>query len=222
MLFDQAINVGPNYAYAFCQKSVPFFKRGLFAEGNALIGRAIELEPHNYLYYKAYYYFYNRSYDLCIKDLGELYSAHNVRYVTTPVGELEMRLLLGMAYAHLGNVEKGIEWIQNLMEEYKIQSHLKGFYDHFCLGVLYLQNNELDLAKAEFEKQLNIDHNFASTYYYLGLIMKREFKNALSQEYFEEALSKINRKDGGYSLNIFTGFNTEKTVIENILKELIL
>ena len=115
-LFDQAIEIGPNYAWAYYEKSVPFFKRGLFAEGVFLINKAIELEPQNYLYYRAYWYFYNRSYELCIKDLEELYTVYKTFYTTTPGGEMEMRVILALAYAQSGNVSKGINWILNLMD----------------------------------------------------------------------------------------------------------
>ncbi len=218
LLFDEAIKVGPKYAYAYYQKSVPFFKRGLFAEGVSLINKAIELEPQNYLFYRAYWYFYNRSYDFCIKDLEELYTVHKVPYVTTPGGELEMRILLAMGHAQTGNVSKGISWMLNLMDRYKKQPNLKGLFDHFCLGVLYFKNNQFDLAKSEFEKQLIVDDDFADTYYYLGLINAKNNKT-LAKEYFSQALKKMNKEDGGYSVNIFTEFNTHKEDVRKMLSD---
>jgi len=219
LLFDHAIKLGPKYAWAYYEKSVPFFKRGLLAEGVNLISKAIELEPQNYLYYRAYWYFYNRSYDLCIRDLEELYAVYKASYVTTPGGELEMRLILAMAYAQTGNVPKGINWILNLMDKYKELPHLKGLYDHFCLGVLYYKNTQFDLAESEFEKQLIIDDNFADTYYYLGLTKEKESKNTLAEEYFKQALARMNGENGGYSMNIFTEFNTHKEDVEKVLKD---
>ncbi|MEO0337824.1 MAG: hypothetical protein AAF242_01290 [Bacteroidota bacterium] len=107
LLFDYAIKIGPKYAWAYYEKSVPFFKRGMLAEGLSLINKAIDLEPYNYLYYRAYWYFYNCSYDYCIRDLEELYTLYKAGYTTTPSGELEMRLLLAMAYAQNENLPKG-------------------------------------------------------------------------------------------------------------------
>ncbi len=217
LLFDKAIELGPKFAWAYYQKSVPFFKRGLFAEGVSLINKAIELEPQNYLYYRAYWYFYNRSYDHCIKDLEALYTTHKISYCATPSGELEMRLLLAMAYANSGKVSKGISWLQHLMDVYKKEPHLKGVYDHFCLGVLYYKNNQLDLAETEFEKQLIVDANFSHTYYYLGLIKEKKSDHTLAKEYFRQALAKINGKNGGYGINIFEEFNISKGDIEKML-----
>jgi len=217
ILFDAAIKIGPKYAWAYYEKSVPFFKRGLLAEGIGLINKAVELEPQNYLYYRAYWYFYNRSYEYCIRDLEELYSKYKTSYSSTPGGEMEMRLLLAMAHALTGNVSKGISWIQNLMEVYEQKPHLKGNFDHFVLGVLYYTNNHLELAQAEFEKQIQVDENLADTYYYLGLIKEKTSESELAQEYFTKALSKVNREDGGYSANLFVEFNTFQRDVEEKL-----
>lgn len=217
LLFDHAIRLGPDYAWAYYQKSVPFFKRGMFAEGVSLINKAIELEPRNYLYYRAYWYFYNRSYEYAIKDLEALYVTHQSTYNTTPGGELEMRLILAMAYAQSGNVPKGIEWIKDLMGKYQNQPHLKGVFDHFCLGVLYYHNKQLNLAKAELDKQLEVDDKFADTYYYLGLIYEQLSDQNLANQNFREALSKMNRENGGYSMNIFEAFNVSIKDVEEKL-----
>lgn len=220
LLFDAAIRLGPKYAWAYYEKSVPFFKRGLLAEGISLINQAIELEPQNYLYYRAYWYFYNRNYELCIRDLEELYAVHKDPYTTTPGGELEMRLILGMAHAQSGNLSKGINWMQNLMDSYKDKPYLKGEYDHFCLGILYYKNNQYDLAQSAFEKQLIVNDRFADTYYYLGLIKEKESNPTLAKVYFKQALAKFNRENGGFSVNIFTEFNTSKEDIEKVLNDL--
>lgn len=217
VLFDQAISVGPKYAYAYYQKSVPYFKRGLFAEGLSLITRAIEIEPKNYLYYRAYYYFYNRSYEYCIMDLEELYAVHKASFVTTPGGELEMRLLLALSYTQVGNVEKGIDWMLNLMERYNKQPQLKGMYDHHCLGMMYYKNNQFDLAEQEFMKQLIIDSNFADTHYYLGLISVKESEIKLAVNYFKAALGMMNGVGGGYTTNLFTEFNVRKEAVKEAI-----
>ena len=220
LLFDHAIEVGPDFAYAYYQKSVPFFKRGYFAEGLTLIDKAIELQPRTYLSYRAYWYFYNRSFEYCIPDLEELYTVHNEIHRTTPGGDLEMRLVLAMAYAQTGNVSKGIEWIVHLMDSYKEAPYLKGLYDHFCLGVLYFQNDQLELAAQEFTKQLTVNDAFADTYYYLGLINEQSANNALAKDNFQTALAKMNRENNGYSRKMFLDFDTYKEDVEAKLEVL--
>ena len=214
-LFYKAIEIGPKYAWAYFEKSVPFFKRGMFAEGMTLINKAIELEPKNYLYYRAYYYFYNWSYEYCIRDLEELYSVHKETFKTTPGGELEMRLLLAMAYAQEGKLEKGIKWTESLKNTIDNRPQLKGLYDHFCFGLLYFLNGEYDKALSEFNEQILIEDNFADTYYFIGQIHKIRSNFQEAHTNIEIAHSKILRKKGGYSMNIFGPYNTFLKDIEN-------
>jgi len=214
-LFDEAIRVGPKYAYAYYQKSVPFFKRGLFAEGISLINKAIELEPQHYLYYRAYYYYHYKSYDLCIKDLEILYTQHEVSFVTTPGGGLEMRILLALSYAHTNRVKEGLKWMQNLMTNYTTQPHLIGFYDHFCLGVLFYKDKQFELALEEFNKQLLVNDDFIDTYYYLGLIEELNAKKESAIHYFQLALEKMS--NGGYATHLFPVFMITEEIVENKL-----
>ncbi len=207
LLLNQAIELNPNYAWAYYQKSVPYFKRGMFAEGLGLINKAIELEPKRYLFYRAYYYFYNRSYDYCIKDLEQLYTQHEQSYITTPGGALEMRLLLAMSYAQKGDVPAGINWIHHLMDFYQAEPRLKGAYDHYCLGVLYFKNDQLDLAEEEFARQIEFNETFATSYYYLGLIKQKQELHSLAEEYFREAHARMKGEKDGYNLNIFGEWN---------------
>ncbi len=209
LLFDKAIKVGPNYAWAYYQKSIPFFKRGLLADGITLINKAIELEPQNYLYYRAYWYFYNRSYNQCISDLEELYTVHQVSYATTPSSELEMRLLLAMAHAFTGNPDKGVRWVENLIEGYEGREHLIGNYDFYVLGLLYYKNNQYDEAQIELEKQITLNSTFADAYYYLGLIKIEKGRNDEAMSHFTHAYELLKGADGGYSLNFFTEFNID-------------
>lgn len=220
LLFDAAIRIGPNYAWAYYEKSVPFFKRGLLAEGVSLINKAIELEPRNYLYYRAYWYFYNRSYEYCISDLEELYTVHQASYVTTPSGELEMRVILALAHAQSGDVARGIYWMLDLKEYCEGQPSLRGYYDHFCLGLLYYMDHKYALAESEFEKQINFHSEFADTYYYLGLIKARISDFSAAEAYWQQALAKFKGEDGGYSVNFFTEFNINQKDVEDRLDSL--
>ncbi len=209
LYLDSAIRVGPKYAWAYYQKSIAFFKRGLLADGLKLINRAIELEPENYLYYRAYWYFQHQSYEYCIKDLEDLYTTHNMSYMTTPGGSLEMRILLAMSYAQSGDPEKGIHWVKHLMEFYQKEPNLKGVFDHHVLGILYYENQQWDLAEAEFQKQLIMEDQFADTYYYLGLIEEQRSMYASATGYFKQSHERMQGLHGGYSRNSFQRFNVD-------------
>jgi hypothetical protein len=80
------------------------------------------------------------SYARCIADLERYYYTFYQGLDFTPGGEAEMRILLGLAYANTGSVDKGIEMITNYLVSDEAQGFI-GAYDYFVLGALYYQNN---------------------------------------------------------------------------------
>jgi tetratricopeptide (TPR) repeat protein len=210
-LFDKAIELGPNYAWAYYEKSVPYFKRGLLSEGVSFLNKAIAIEPTGYLYYRAYWYFQNRSFVACIADLEKHYFQLNGPVIYTPPGDMDMRLLLSMAYAHSDSLVKGIETMEKCIASYGDQDYLIGAYDYHLLGVLYYRNQQYAEAIDAFNKQLMINENIADSYYYLGLTSKAQSKAVLAQEYFTQSLRKY---DEGFSPNLFLDFNLDRSMIE--------
>jgi len=214
LLFDAAIEIGPNYAYAYYQKSVPYFKRGLIHEGVQLLNKAIALEPINYLCYRAYWYYSHRSYSACINDLERYYTLLNGPIKFTPGGDMEMRMLLGMTYAQINKPAKALESVQNAFKSYGSDTYLIGAYDYHILGILFYENGQLDDAVEAFKKQIILNENFADSYYYLGLVRKNQFNRIESKKLFEESLDKFEGQKGGFSFNGFLDFNVTKNLVE--------
>jgi len=216
ILFDEAIRIGPNYAYAYYQKSVPFFKRGLLNEGITLLNKAVELEPNSYYQtYRAYWYFSHHSYTQCIKDLEAYYTANPGQMESTPGGEMDMGIILGISYFKQNKAEKGIESVVNRINTYSSKSYI-GLYDYYVLGALYYQNNQLKKAENAFKKQLTLNPDYADTYYYLGLIKASQSNKADAKQLFQEALNRYNRENGGYSRSLW-GMNVSKREAEEAL-----
>jgi tetratricopeptide (TPR) repeat protein len=214
LIFDAAIEAGSNYAYAYYQKSVPYFKRGLIHEGVQLLNEAIALEPINYLCYRAYWYYSHRSYSACISDLERYYSTLNGPIKFTPGGDMEMRMLLGLTYAQTNKLKKGIESVLMGLDSYGKENYLIGSYDYHILGVLYYKDNQLDKAAEAFEKQIIINDNFADSYYYFGLVRKNQSNRIESRKLFKESLNRFEGKNNGYSFNGFLDFNVSKALVK--------
>lgn len=192
ILFDSIIKLNPKYAWAYREKSVPYFKRGFVLKGLELLNKAVDLEPNNYLCYRAYWYFQNRNYKLSIRDLERYYSLPNsYPNELTPGGDMDMKFLLGMAYAKLGNLEKGISVVKNCIANYKNKSEV-GLVDYHILGMLYYKNKENIKAIKFLKNQLEINKDYADTYYYLGLAYKKMSRFKKAKEQFEKALAKFN------------------------------
>jgi tetratricopeptide (TPR) repeat protein len=214
LLFDAAIDIGPNYAWAYYEKSVPYFKRGLLHEGVQLLNKAIALAPLDYLCYRAYWYYSQRSYTACISDLERYYITLNGPIKFTPGGDMEMSMLLGLTYAQTNNLEKGIETVLNGINSYESDTYLIGPYDYHVLGILYFKNGQYVEAANAFKEQILRNENFADSYYYLGLVRKNQSNEIAAEKLFKESLARFEGKEGGYSFNGFLDFNVRQSDVE--------
>ena len=216
-IFDKAIAVGPNYAWAYYEKSVPYFKRGFLYEGLQILNKAVELEPLRYLCYRGYWCWQYKNYDLCIKDLEQFYAMPKSYNEFTPGGEKNMKLILALAYTKKENIKKAIQIVETYMEGLTSKEEI-GLSDYHTLGVLYFKNKEYDKAITVFQKQLSINKALPDTYYFLGLAHKKrgDLKDASIQ--FNQALLVMN--DPYHYQNVNSGFpvymSDVKKEIENV------
>ncbi len=213
--FDSIIKLNPNYAWAYFEKSVAYLKRGLVIEGFKLLNKAVELDARSHLTYRAYWYFQNRNYKMCINDLERYYALPKAyMFELTPGGEKDMRIILGLSYAKIGQFYKGIDAITNCINSYDSEDDI-GFTDYHSLGVLYVLNEQYDLAIEALKKQLLINKDISDTYYYLGLAYKGKGNVNEANIWFNDALLKF--KDPYRFVNINAGFRVYES---DILKEI--
>lgn len=216
-IFDKAIAIGPNFAWAYYEKSVPYLKRGFLLEGLNILNNAVKLKPLDYLCYRAYWYWQYRNYELCIQDLEVYYKQPKAYTQFTPGGEKDMRIILGLAYAKTGNYSKGIKTITECLKNYDSEDDF-GFADYHSLGMLYVKNQQYDEAIATLNKQLLINKDLAGTYYYLGLAYLGKYNKTEAKNQFEKAILKLN--DAGRYYNANAGFNVYLSDVEDALKTL--
>ncbi|MEM8566658.1 MAG: hypothetical protein AAGF85_09365 [Bacteroidota bacterium] len=217
ILFDAAIDIGPGYAWAYYEKSVPYFKRGLLKQGVELLNKAIAIDPESYLCYRAYWYFSHRSYEACISDLERYYYSLNGPPRSTPGGDMEMKMLLGLTYAQKGNLIKAIELVSTAIDSYEAQGYFVGPFDFHVLGILHYENNQLTKAFTAFEQQIKSNENFADTYYYMGLIQRAQSNDEAATKLLEKSLSLFNGVNGGFTFNSFLDWNVSKSDVEKKL-----
>ncbi|TCI93183.1 tetratricopeptide repeat protein [Tenacibaculum sp. M341] len=197
------------------EKSVPYFKRGFIIEGLDILNKAIELNPVKHLCYRAYWYFQNRNYQMCIRDLERYYQMPKSYEVElTPGGDLDMRFLLGMSYAKIGEINKGIEVIKNCIDSYAKNSDA-GFVDFHILGMLYVKNKEYKKALEVFKKQMQITEDYADTYYYLGLVYEEINQLDKAKEIYKKGIEKFN-----YEYRIRNGYLCFKVYVTDLENQL--
>lgn len=198
LLFDSAILANPEYAWAYYEKSVPYFKRGFLSEGMEILNKAVALDPLSYLTYRAYWFFQHESFEHCRIDLERFYSMEGSYPKSTPGGALDMQIVLGIIYAHLGDNQKAIELVSKTINAYPSQDYL-GPYDNHTLGVLLLNNGQLREAREVLLESITRNEQFADSYYYLALIAEKLGDLKEAKHYIKESVLRYQGEKNGYT-----------------------
>ena len=170
-LFDQAIALCPNFAYAYFEKSVPYLKQGLFREWKHLIDQAVELD-HQYLLNRGINQVqFMRNYEKGLEDLDKLDALEpdfNIGY--SPSGEYHAQLIRGICYQKLGRADKAIEIMEKLVNQ---PQYNQGLFDYLHIGIAYLDSGRFDKAKQAFVRQ-NLENELAETYFYYSQVFEKQ------------------------------------------------
>ncbi len=198
LLFDSAIAINPDYAWAYYEKSVPYFKRGMLAEGMQLLNKAVELDPLSHLTYRAYWFYQHKSYARCKDDLERFYTMEGSYDKNTPGGAMDMRILLGIIYSELGSNQQAVDKVEETINSYPSLDYI-GPYDYHTLGVLYLKNEQYAEALEVLLKSIKRNSQFADTYYYLSLASQKLGDIEKAKTYVEASLQRYSGEHNGYS-----------------------
>ena len=185
MDFDKAIELCPDFDYAYREKSVPYLKRGDFVSWKKLIDKSVEISPINNLGYRGWCkYQFLRDYNGALVDLERLETISKGDIGYSQNGDYHLKIVIALCYKGIGNKTKAIELI-------KKQLSIKGYsplnYDYLHLGVLYLEQGKFKEAIKNFKKEIQLDDYLAETYYYLALAYKKEKQINLCKQYLCKA-----------------------------------
>ena len=159
----KAIELCPEFHYAYFELSVNYAKRGLMHQWIKLIDKAVEISPRDHLGWRGWYHwFFMNNYEKAIADIDTLDALINFDLGTTGDGLYHLNILKGLCYKGLGNFKKALRIIETCMNE---EEYYQGSYDYLHLGVLYLDNNKPVKALSAFEKQ-NSYNEVSEGYFY--------------------------------------------------------
>jgi tetratricopeptide (TPR) repeat protein len=168
---DEAISRCPEYAPAYSNKSTAYLKSGDFVTWEYLMGKAVDLEPKEYLGYRGWCrYSFFLDYQGAIDDLERLESLIGFETGYSAEGDYHLQVARALCYKGLGNKEKAISILEEYFEKSNGDARL---YNFLHLGVLYLETGQIAKAKACMEKQLAVNA-LAEAHYYMALIHKAE------------------------------------------------
>lgn len=171
-LFDQSIELCPNFAYSLYEKSVPYLKQGLFKEWKELADKAVVVEPQTYLLNRGWCQFsFLKNYRAALNDLNQLYKLRNTFELGySGSGEYSIQLVRAICYQKTGNVNEAIEIMEKLINS---KTYSQGLFDYFHIGNAYLEANLFNKAKTAFDIQ-NEENELAETYYYYAKVFLKE------------------------------------------------
>lgn len=217
--FDKSIELCPTFAYSYYEKAVPFAKRGYMDESMALMDKAVEHNPAEYLGHRGWYhFFFMHNYKAAIKDietLQELYGKDDIG--VTGDAMYHLNVMKGLCYKGLGQKVKAIRCIEDQMAK---KDHHSGLYDYLHLGVLYLENGNLQNALEILTIQIEQDP-WSEAYYYRAQVYKQlqgsekciaDLNQALVQYKKGDKLKNSYRQivDEIYELDIIEALEEEK------------
>jgi tetratricopeptide (TPR) repeat protein len=169
--FDKAIELCPQFDYAYFEKSVPYLKRGDFITWKKLIDKAVELNPTGHLGYRGWCrYQFLRDYKGAIRDLEELDSMVGYDIGYSQNGDYHLNIAKALCYKALGMKQKAISIIE---DQLSAKDYSAMPYDYLHLGVLKLEIGDVNGAIENLKKQIAYNDFLAESYFYLGLAYKK-------------------------------------------------
>ncbi|WP_336667476.1 tetratricopeptide repeat protein [Elizabethkingia anophelis] len=190
--FDKAIELCPNFDYAYREKSVPYLKRGDFITWKKLIDKAVELNPKANLGYRGWcQYQFLRNYKAAINDIEEFEKIIGTDNIgCSQNGNYNLIIVKALCYKGIGEKKKAIEIIERQLSSKNYQTML---FDFYHLGVLYYEEGKYSKAKEFLNRQIENGDYYAEPYYYLGLINLKENNMDLAKKNTEKSLLYYSR-----------------------------
>lgn len=174
-VFDEAIKIAPNFAYAYREKSTAYLKSGDFLTWKKLIDKAVDLDYVQNLPYRAWcrYQFF-KDYKGAINDIEKLDSLANYDIGYSINGDYHLNIVKGICYSVLNQNQKAIKIFETQLN---LKEYSAGLYDYYQLGVTYFEIKDYKNALKSFEKQTQ-RNDIAENAYYKSKIYKLLKKDA--------------------------------------------
>lgn len=174
-VFDEAIQIAPNFAYAYREKSTAYLKSGDFLTWKKLIDKAVELDYVQNLPYRAWcrYQFF-KDYKGAITDIEKLDSLANYDIGYSINGDYHLNIVKGICFSALNQKKKAIKIFE---AQLNIKEYNAGLYDYYQLGVTYFEVKDYKNALKSFQKQ-TVRNDIAENAYYKSKIYKILKKDA--------------------------------------------
>ncbi|MET0638098.1 MAG: tetratricopeptide repeat protein [Chitinophagaceae bacterium] len=194
---DSVLMVCPNTAEAYQLKAIPSLKGGDYETAFRLNDKAVELEPRNYLDYRAFLKcIFTKDYNGSITDFKEAEKL-------SPKGGLmdhSYSFFIGLCYMELGRYQDAEEYFKKdiTMQTGGDSLQLPHFNSLFYTGLLYYRMSQFSKAKKYLEDCVGVYEQHPEANYYLAMIAGQEGNKAQKIRYLDIAKKALRN---GYRLN---------------------
>lgn len=167
--YDKAIQICPNFAYAYREKSTAYLKSGDFITWKELIDKAVQYDLEGNLGYRAWcrYQFF-RDYKGAIEDIEKLNNLVKYDIGYSSNGDYHLNIAKAICYSAINQKQKAIKIFNSQLNS---KNYSAGLYDYYQLGVTYYEVKDFVNALKAFEKQSKINE-FADNEYYRCIVYK--------------------------------------------------
>lgn len=184
---DRAIAIDPTFSWAYRYQSTAYLKSGDFITWKKLMDKAVELDPAMHLDYRGWCRFqFFRDYRGAIEDLERLEDLLDYDIGFSQNGKYHLAIAKALAYKGLGDTKCAIAIIEAKLLD---SDYSPGPFVYLHLGVLYLENKQIDTAIAMLQKQEAIN-DLAENRFYLALAYGQKGNQKQMRENLELALEK--------------------------------
>lgn len=172
-LYDSAIMICPDFAFAHHEKSVGYLKNGEILLWRKHIDVAVKLQPTIFLGNRAWCRFkFLHDYDGAMTDLHELRRLNNGFLGWSNDGDYDLRVVLALCYREIGLMDKALALFEEYFTKHRENSSslALGSYDYLHYGVSQFKSGNFDAALDIFLQQVTLYKQLPDTYYYLAWI----------------------------------------------------
>jgi tetratricopeptide (TPR) repeat protein len=198
LYIDSAIEMNPNMAYLYQQKSMPYFKQGKYELGLQSLDKAVELDPKSHIDYRAFIKcIFARTYEESIKDFQ---AAKKIKGENGVVMDHSYDFYIGLCHLQLGNFSKSLDCLEKGIEQTRRTNGESWIHylDLFYAGIATQELNRHKEAIQYFDRALKGFPAFSDAKYYRALSLFRTGQIDLAEKTLNDCELDFKK---GYTIN---------------------
>jgi tetratricopeptide (TPR) repeat protein len=195
---DSAITTNPTIAYLYQQKAMPYFKQGKYELGLKSLDKAVELNPHSHIDYRAFIKcIFAKTYEEAIKDF---LLAKSIKGEHGVVMDHSYNFYLGLCYLQLNEFDTSLKFFEQSIAQIEKTNGENWVHplDLFYAGVATQELNQHKKAIQYFDKALKSYTTFSDAKYYKSISLFRSNQLELAEKTLADCEADFKK---GYSIN---------------------